>query len=76
MSLWVPVLAAARFCEAIASGACACATVIRMYGTLTVDDPDHPELDGATVLTPNRAEGSLDPVAGTTGSPASSRMPS
>ncbi|MDX3842831.1 hypothetical protein [Streptomyces europaeiscabiei] len=47
-----------------------------MYGTLTVDDPDHPELDGATVLTPNRAEGSLDPVAGTAGSPASSRMPS
>ncbi|MDX2525674.1 hypothetical protein [Streptomyces europaeiscabiei] len=47
-----------------------------MHGTLTVDDPDHPELDGATVLTPNRAEGSLDPVAGTAGSPASSRMPS
>ncbi|MDX2762963.1 hypothetical protein [Streptomyces europaeiscabiei] len=74
MSLWVPVLTAARFCEAIASGACATAT--RMHGTLTVDDPDHPELDGATVLAPNRAEGSLDPVAGTAGSPASSRMPS
>ncbi|KMS66180.1 serine/threonine protein kinase, partial [Streptomyces viridochromogenes] len=23
--------------------------LIRMYDTLTVDDPDHPELDGATV---------------------------
>ncbi len=34
--------------------------LIRMYETLTVDDPDHPELDGATVLVLERAEGSLD----------------
>ncbi|TLS44489.1 serine/threonine protein kinase [Streptomyces montanus] len=33
--------------------------LIRMYETLTVDDPDHPELDGATVLVLERAEGSL-----------------
>lgn len=36
--------------------------LIRMYETLTVDDPDHPELDGATVLVLERAEGSLDAV--------------
>lgn len=36
--------------------------LIRMYDTLTVDDPDHPELDGATVLVLERAEGSLDAV--------------
>ncbi|MEV0217885.1 serine/threonine-protein kinase [Streptomyces sp. NPDC050704] len=34
--------------------------LIRMYEALTVDDPDHPELDGATVLVLERAEGSLD----------------
>ncbi|WP_031477576.1 protein kinase domain-containing protein [Streptomyces bicolor] len=34
--------------------------LIRMYDTLTVDDPEHPELDGATVLVLERAEGSLD----------------
>ena len=33
--------------------------LIRMYETLTVDDPDHPDLDGATVLVLERAEGSL-----------------
>ncbi|WP_405956232.1 protein kinase domain-containing protein [Streptomyces phaeochromogenes] len=33
--------------------------LIRMYDALTVDDPDHPELDGATVLVLERAEGSL-----------------
>lgn len=33
--------------------------LIRMYETLTVDDPDHPELDGATVLVLEKAEGSL-----------------
>ncbi|MEV5438533.1 protein kinase [Streptomyces sp. NPDC052682] len=33
--------------------------LIRMYETLTVDDPDRPELDGATVLVLERAEGSL-----------------
>ncbi|WP_338785140.1 protein kinase [Streptomyces sp. DG1A-41] len=36
--------------------------LIRMYDTLTVDDPHHPELDGATVLVLERAEGSLDAV--------------
>ncbi|MCX5562030.1 protein kinase [Streptomyces sp. NBC_00038] len=34
--------------------------LIRMYDTLTIDDPGHPELDGATVLVLERAEGSLD----------------
>ncbi|CAM5259042.1 hypothetical protein GCM10010329_05270 [Streptomyces spiroverticillatus] len=34
--------------------------LIRMYEALTVDDPDLPELDGATVLVLERAEGSLD----------------
>ncbi|MHC0434210.1 protein kinase domain-containing protein [Streptomyces sp. O3] len=34
--------------------------LIRMYQTLTVDDPDHPELDGATVLVLEQATGSLD----------------
>ncbi|GGX38635.1 serine/threonine protein kinase [Streptomyces fructofermentans] len=33
--------------------------LIRMYETLTVDDPEHPGLDGATVLVLERAEGSL-----------------
>jgi serine/threonine protein kinase len=36
--------------------------LIRMYDTLTVDDPDQPELDGATVIVLERAEGSLDAV--------------
>lgn len=36
--------------------------LIRMYDTHTVDDPGHPELDGATVLVLERAEGSLDTV--------------
>ncbi|NEE13348.1 protein kinase, partial [Streptomyces sp. SID7499] len=36
--------------------------LIRMFETLTVDDPDHPELDGATVIVLERAEGSLDSV--------------
>uniref|UniRef100_A0AAU3GLQ8 Serine/threonine-protein kinase n=1 Tax=Streptomyces sp. NBC_01401 TaxID=2903854 RepID=A0AAU3GLQ8_9ACTN len=34
--------------------------LIRMYDTLTIDDPSHPDLDGATVLVLERAEGSLD----------------
>jgi serine/threonine protein kinase len=34
--------------------------LIRMYETLTVDDPACPGLDGATVLVLERAEGSLD----------------
>lgn len=33
--------------------------LIRMYEALTVDDPDRPELDGATVLVLERAESSL-----------------
>jgi hypothetical protein len=33
--------------------------LIRMYDSLTVDDPEHPDLDGATVLVLERAEGSL-----------------
>lgn len=33
--------------------------LIRMYDTLTVDDPEHPALDGATVLVLEKAEGSL-----------------
>ncbi|MFI9174014.1 protein kinase domain-containing protein [Streptomyces lincolnensis] len=36
--------------------------LIRMYDTLTVDDPAHPELDGATVLVLEKAEGSLHAV--------------
>ncbi|MDQ1016880.1 serine/threonine-protein kinase [Streptomyces afghaniensis] len=36
--------------------------LIRMHETLTVDDPDHPELDGATVIVLERAETSLDAV--------------
>ncbi|WP_282700817.1 protein kinase [Streptomyces sp. CC219B] len=36
--------------------------LIRMYDTLTVDDPGHPELDGATVLVLEQAEGSLDAI--------------
>ncbi|MFF5494917.1 serine/threonine-protein kinase [Streptomyces aquilus] len=34
--------------------------LIRMYETLTVDDASQPQLDGATVLVLERAEGSLD----------------
>lgn len=36
--------------------------LIRMYETLVVDDPEHPELDGATVLVLEKAEGSLHAV--------------
>ncbi|WP_030597579.1 protein kinase domain-containing protein [Streptomyces fulvoviolaceus] len=36
--------------------------LIRMYETLVVDDPEHPALDGATVLVLERAEGSLAAV--------------
>ncbi|MDN3029332.1 protein kinase [Streptomyces sp. S.PB5] len=36
--------------------------LIRMYDTVTIDDPGHPDLDGATVLVLERAEGSLDAV--------------
>jgi serine/threonine protein kinase len=44
--------------------------LIRMYETLTVDDPDHPELDGATVLVLERAEGSAGRPAGPLAAPA------
>ncbi|CAL9569029.1 protein kinase domain-containing protein [Streptomyces sp. enrichment culture] len=43
--------------------------LIRMYDTLTVDDPDRPELDGATVLVLERAEGALDAVLARTPRP-------
>ncbi|MEU6377687.1 serine/threonine-protein kinase [Streptomyces sp. NPDC046909] len=36
--------------------------LIRMYETVVVDDPGHPELDGATVLVLEKAEGSLHGV--------------
>ncbi|MGW3648829.1 protein kinase domain-containing protein [Streptomyces sp. NPDC000878] len=36
--------------------------LIRMYETFTVDDPERPELDGATVLVLEQAEASLDAV--------------
>ncbi|NNN37253.1 serine/threonine protein kinase [Streptomyces sp. S3(2020)] len=36
--------------------------LIRMYDTLVVDDPGHPELDGATVLVLEQARGSIDAV--------------
>ncbi|GGK67688.1 serine/threonine-protein kinase [Streptomyces flaveus] len=45
--------------------------LIRMYEALTVDDPDHPELDGATVLVLEQAEGSLDVVLDRTPDPDS-----
>ncbi|MBZ6254701.1 protein kinase [Streptomyces olivaceus] len=43
--------------------------LIRMYDTLTVDDPDRPELDGATVLVLERAECALDAVLARTPRP-------
>ncbi|NML49254.1 protein kinase [Streptomyces sp. R302] len=43
--------------------------LIRMYDTLTVDDPGHPELDGATVLVLEEAEGSLDSLLDHTPTP-------
>ncbi|WP_338782633.1 protein kinase [Streptomyces sp. DG1A-41] len=43
--------------------------LVRMYETLTVDDPDRPELDGATVLVLERAKGSLSALLTTTPRP-------
>ncbi|MFG3248363.1 serine/threonine protein kinase [Streptomyces sp. NPDC048187] len=43
--------------------------LIRMYETLTVDDPGHPRLDGATVLVLERAEGSLSVLLAATPRP-------
>ncbi|MGW0289734.1 serine/threonine protein kinase [Streptomyces tuirus] len=45
--------------------------LLRMYQTLTVDDPGRPELDGATVLVLERAEGSLSALLAATPRPAS-----
>ncbi|MFC4470521.1 protein kinase [Streptomyces xiangluensis] len=45
--------------------------LIRMYDTLTVDDPDQPDLDGATVLVLEQAEGSLDAALERTPAPDS-----
>ncbi|MEU9332149.1 protein kinase [Streptomyces sp. NPDC048290] len=44
--------------------------LIRMYETFTVDDPDRPELDGATVLVLERAETSLAGLLGEDARPA------
>jgi hypothetical protein len=44
--------------------------LVRMYETLTVDDPGRPELDGATVLVLERAEGSLSALLEATPRPA------
>ncbi|KOG34068.1 serine/threonine protein kinase [Streptomyces resistomycificus] len=44
--------------------------LIRMYDTLTVDDPGHPHLDGATVLVLEKAERSLSALLGATPRPA------
>lgn len=44
--------------------------LIRMYDTLTVDDPGRPELDDATILVLERAEESLDAALDRSGVPA------
>ncbi|MEG8276947.1 serine/threonine protein kinase [Streptomyces sp. AHA2] len=44
--------------------------LVRMYQTLTVDDPDRPHLDGATVLVLERAEGSLSALLAAAPRPA------
>ncbi|MEU7717634.1 protein kinase domain-containing protein [Streptomyces tibetensis] len=43
--------------------------LVRMYQTLTVDDPAHPDLDGATVLVLEKAEGSLSALLAATPRP-------
>ncbi|MFB6961519.1 protein kinase [Streptomyces sp. NPDC056309] len=45
--------------------------LIRMYETLTVDDPSRPALDGATVLVLEKAQGSLAALLDTGPRPAS-----
>ncbi|MFE7898942.1 protein kinase [Streptomyces sp. NPDC057424] len=45
--------------------------LVRMYQTLTVDDPGHPDLDGATVLVLEKAERSLSALLAATPRPAS-----
>ncbi|MDW4904837.1 protein kinase [Streptomyces sp. ADMS] len=49
--------------------------LIRMYETLTVDDPAHPDLDGAVVLVLERAEESLASLLGRAPSPPPPRGP-
>ncbi|MFJ4278020.1 protein kinase [Streptomyces massasporeus] len=44
--------------------------LVRMYQTLTVDDPGRPDLDGATVLVLEKAEGSLSALLAATPRPA------
>ncbi|MFJ7331989.1 protein kinase [Streptomyces sp. NPDC101110] len=44
--------------------------LVRMYQTLTVDDPGRPDLDGATVLVLERAEGSLSALLAASPRPA------
>ncbi|MFJ3619063.1 protein kinase [Streptomyces iakyrus] len=44
--------------------------LVRMYQTLTVDDPGRPELDGATVLVLEKAAGSLSALLAATPRPA------
>ncbi|MFB6843613.1 protein kinase [Streptomyces sp. NPDC056373] len=44
--------------------------LVRMYQTLTVDDPAHPDLDGATVLVLEKAEGSLSALLAAAPRPA------
>ncbi|MGW5457208.1 protein kinase domain-containing protein [Streptomyces sp. NPDC003996] len=44
--------------------------LIRMYESLVVDDPERPELDGATVLVLERAEGSLSSLLAAAPRPA------
>ncbi|MCI3276049.1 protein kinase domain-containing protein [Streptomyces cylindrosporus] len=44
--------------------------LIRMYGTLVVDDPARPDLDGATVLVLERAERSLSALLSASPRPA------
>ncbi|WP_149828262.1 serine/threonine-protein kinase [Streptomyces tailanensis] len=45
--------------------------LIRMYEVLTVDDPEQPELDGATVLVLEEAAGSLETLLDRTPAPGS-----
>lgn len=49
--------------------------LVRMYEALTVDDPERPALDGATVLVLERAEGSLDTVLSLIGLVAPGPLP-
>ncbi|MBB1242176.1 protein kinase [Streptomyces durbertensis] len=48
--------------------------LVRMHQVLTVDDPGSPELDGATVLVLERAEGSLDTLLDRRPAPVPARL--